>query len=561
MRFPSQPKFIDGAAHFSSADELIILGGAEPVVLTGGAANAVLPNLISTLDGHTSFSEIAQRLGLSEPQVRHAIRLLYSKGLIEERASTPAERPTPQVTYFSRVSGHNRGAKAGVAAASELSHATALVTPDSFLARAVSESIASLGVSISTINTAGRGGTRQRTTRGPTFLVCALAAGQNHHEIPIALEEAERSRRSGSITLITIVDDRRIVLGPIMDQTSTCVSCVWSGIGRVMRDAPVSDDPEDFEWGAEDLVSMAGVLAANRIANYVLRASTAATLRSIINVDVNAATQEGFFVAADSQCQVCCSVDGGHLRLTPRESSRAELPTVYEQYVAASTEFRDSLDLATVNPDPGKLMGKGRDYLTHPRTPLPPLAPVDRLEVSTMDSLQRLIALLDLTGGVRVNQGGNESIAGRVRRLSPTGGNLGSPQLFVVRQHEEQQYAYYFDPFQRALIHLTRGVPPTTPSDRRYWAGTGTIDLVVVGDTDRLQAKYGAFAFKLSHLDVGCAVRQALTAATVLGLRPRLKLMPAFESYGALLLLNPSLDFVGAAITIDFDHDADHAVS
>ncbi|MDT5261888.1 MAG: hypothetical protein QOC61_892 [Acidobacteriota bacterium] len=86
LRFPSHPRLSeDFVKLWYNQQTLIVLGGADEVVLRGKAVSALLPQLLPLLTGRLPFDEIAQRIpGIRPAALNETLLLLYMNGLLEE---------------------------------------------------------------------------------------------------------------------------------------------------------------------------------------------------------------------------------------------------------------------------------------------------------------------------------------------------------------------------------------------------------------------------------------------------------------------------------------------
>jgi SagB-type dehydrogenase family enzyme len=110
-----------------------------------------------------------------------------------------------------------------------------------------------------------------------------------------------------------------------------------------------------------------------------------------------------------------------------------------------------------------------------------------------------------------------------LRRIAPTGGGMGSPELFVVANKVDGLrsgvYHYY------APHHFLERLDETKPAEIsaalgiREWVGACAI--VGVGALQKLRSKYQNFAYCIVNLDAGIALRFLYQMATALRIRAR----------------------------------------
>jgi SagB-type dehydrogenase family enzyme len=138
-----------------------------------------------------------------------------------------------------------------------------------------------------------------------------------------------------------------------------------------------------------------------------------------------------------------------------------------------------------------------------------------------------LATLLLLSAGIKYTDGNK---AHKLQRWSPTGGNLGSVELYIIA-HNVAELApglYFYQPHEHALALL---------SSQEWRDGTDALmrqalDLaeseelpdaliVLTAAHHRVLHKYGAFAYRIINLDAGVALGQMHMAASYLGLAAR----------------------------------------
>nr|WP_232326411.1 nitroreductase family protein [Microbispora sp. ATCC PTA-5024] len=115
-------------------------------------------------------------------------------------------------------------------------------------------------------------------------------------------------------------------------------------------------------------------------------------------------------------------------------------------------------------------------------------------------SRQSVAGLLSRVAGRRSEPG---------RRWAPSGGNLGSVELYVL----SRRGSFRYDDEAHALIACG-----PTPIEAPIEPAPGALHIVMVGRVDRLSPKYGPFAHRLAHLDAGCAATQLVAIARAYGL-------------------------------------------
>jgi SagB-type dehydrogenase family enzyme len=182
---------------------------------------------------------------------------------------------------------------------------------------------------------------------------------------------------------------------------------------------------------------------------------------------------------------------------------------------------------------------EGKRYLDAEQVALPSYEQLPQLEGSTLEHLRamdserlshetlnliNLTALLLFSAGVRPIDG---SMPGKLRRWSPTGGNLGSVELYVAASQVEglDPGIYFYQPREHTLARLSQSkrqadvidfIEQVAPDEHRD--GDGAL-IIMVAAHHRVLSKYGAFAYRIINLDAGVALGQLHMVGSSLGLK------------------------------------------
>ncbi len=132
----------------------------------------------------------------------------------------------------------------------------------------------------------------------------------------------------------------------------------------------------------------------------------------------------------------------------------------------------------------------------------------------TQLDLKAVASLLALTVGFKPANGEGNC------RWTPSGGNLGSVEAYLVAQNVQGLSAgvYLYKPQQHTLVSLNQRNVDHLPTVLAATATDNSVSALVVfvGAYGRLARKYGPFAYKLLHLDAGVASSQFLLVAAAL---------------------------------------------
>ena len=498
------------------ADGVLVESGTRRHALRGSGA-ALLASLMPLLDGSSDAPAVCSALGLTQRQLRQAIRALDRCGLVEDPGRTPHAAPEV-LDFFSRTLRSSGGYRGCAELLDELATTGVALIGETRFGLAVAEDLRATGVGVvvtcETPDQAvldGIGGCDRRLVIGwddparPDLLAATVAWGQ----------------RAGVRVLRVTADDTAVEIGPqFWPPYSACLTCLRRG--RHDRDwstGPTSDD-------------VAGLLAAGLVAAEVLaalaRIDLPATPRQLTRIPMSTLVSERLLVMPFPDCPSCVT-------LTPRVLDGVSVAAAYEwqmEWLHADLDSRrpeqpadlDRIDaLQTVRTVP--------DYL--PGVSLPPdeRTPACRTALGELGgpaplTVELLGSLLARTAGFQHDEDVRED-TGVLHRWAPTGGNLASVECYVVtdrRLVELPGTVFRYDDLAHRLVAVCADPVPVA----EVLAGTDldaaehdTVLLLVAG-VRRLASKYHSFGARLAHLDAGCAVVQLLAVATAHGLPARL---------------------------------------
>lgn len=538
FHMPVRPRFLKELVTVPLPDGLLIEGAGERQVLRGPAATALLPRLLPLLDGTRTLPEVAALLPELRAQSLHdAVALLYTRGVLEDAAAgvaLPEDADPNQVAFFRRSVDVTRVHRSGSCAVARLSEshiaAVAFGDQDGSVLRQLTSGLESAGVRrVDALD-------RDEVPRAGTGLVVALVLGQEPTEALRRLDEA--CARAGVPWLRAAVYAAGVAeLGPYFESGETaCYDCFW-GTASHPQPGEAQVSPGDARLWAH-MLALEAVYVASRIAPL-------ACGMHALRYDLEDWSRSAVGVARRPGCRRCRPLASTPASRPPkrgRPSSRHRVETAvaYEDAVAfpprhlldpKAHQFHyraSNLELAT----------EGKRYPSAAKAPLPPQerlalpgvpvsscleGPGPRPEPG-LDGLHRLAAVLLFTGGFR-GAPSREAPNG-ARRWAPTGGNLGSVELYVAAHHVEglEPGLYFYEAHEHTLARVrslaSREAALAFIRQACPAAGASSPDavLVTVGALHRVARKYSAFAYRVVQLDAGVALAQAQAVAHGLGL-------------------------------------------
>lgn len=490
MRAPDRPRIVRGVSRVRLPDGLLVVGGADRVLLRGSFATNSLGGLMDLLDGTRGLTELTEESGLPSSSVSAAVALLYAKGLIEDAlTSGPTGVPDTVLDALSRRAPLTRVRASGEEAATALVDTPFLLTGDEGPVRL--DRVASMLRDAGARHVEIVDGVPGEPPSGAVVLLSGTS--------PAVAEAARRVSESHAMGLPLREVGGLSLLGPFLRDDLPCPECAERIIQEVTGE-PAAGDTETAEPSPPSPAGALDAIVTAHLVGSVTRTSPLRLLRRLLSLDLGSWEEKEYFAPALPGCARCSSAEA------PVDGR----PLVLEDILTFPP--RDALDpsshLAHYAPTNIALQQSRRALSGESGEPIT-ASPLD-----DWPGLGAAVGQLALrTFGLR------EPLPGRpVRRWAPTGGNIGSPQLdLIVPEAVEglESGVWSFDPFEARLVRigsghkLGLGIPP------------GSIAAVLTGGLERMGSKYGASAYRLIHLDAGVSRFQMLRVAYELGLAAR----------------------------------------
>jgi len=540
FRPPQRPRLLPGLTMVPVPNGLLFEGAHERQLLKGRSAIDFLPQLVQHLDGTKTTADVVEALSAQahERNTRAALALLYTSGLLEDAADDEEVADTtradeeldPHVLAFaSRMLDVTRAHRSGRAMARALARARLAVVGEERLAAMVAGELRTSGI---TQVVADHDTIDRLDHDSIDLLIVADTTSTNW------AAEIHRRLAGRPLPWLRVVAGPTIEIGPRFDQGASghtgCFGCLNQIVG-IVNGTRGAAEPHD------DVLAITASIAALEAANIVGRVSDPMTLRTVIALDATTLEQASWLAPRLPDCAGTCDPDEGL-----RSLSAAYL---FEQAVAFPPRSETSPKAHQVHYKPSNLDLQG-EHRTYPSAPSVHLPVVDHASLlspplwtqpdhertgdSTQPGLDVLACLLETVVGLKPVQ----PASGTVARFAPTGGNLGSASAWVSGPMWGADPAVYFhQPFERRL----QRVAPWDDTVASRLAEIGCClesdeTLVVLSAAvGKVAHKYGDFAYRVSHLDAGVALAQALAVTTALGLDMRL--FPAFDEVGLASIL------------------------
>jgi SagB-type dehydrogenase family enzyme len=500
LELPERPRFIPDLVVVPFADDgWLVVGAEHEQVLRGRSARSCLPRLVNACDGTRTIGEVAAALHLPPAPVRNMVSLLCSRGLLEDGArAMPVPAGVEETARFfgryidvSRVNAHRGQAVARLAAA-----AVAITGADPAAER-MAELLRESGVGVVT---RAAGPSAERAVADEAALHVVISTGRDRRTPP-----------AGERAFLLRLGHDETHVGPLLIPAMTaCPACF-----ERVHPHPVGEP--DATW-ARYWVGVAATVVPLLLARLVVsgRAGAFDAYRLDSAGELN---RHGRLAVPLPGCPVCDP--GGRPRA---HTDPLHAPWIYQ--FATSVPSRElvspkahQMHYAIANLELARQEKKklfGGDAIPLPATAEPLDAkPVNRsAPASERVTIEQLATLLSRTGGYVDGANGR-------RRLAPTGGNLGSVDLWIIARRVAGLGAgvYHYDSPRHCLECVDRRVPGAAAIAAATGRSAGGDCLIIgTGALARCAQKYGPFAYRLVYLDSGVALTYAHAVAAALGL-------------------------------------------
>lgn len=503
-----KPKLVDGLVYVPWGGGVIVDGLRDNKVLGGVVGKSLLPRLLPLLDGTKSIDELQQELTIPKSDIRAAIRFLEEQGLCERedvRVQTP-EGLEATYSFVNRVLVNHRADSAMERGAAHLTQTQACVIASSAVrkeANTLAQLLEGSGIrcSVPDIWPPQNGHSEWNN-----LLIIYFSMDGDDVALLEELDKSVRAREGCWIRIVASAAHQTFQIGPIFRAPHAyCYSCFASG--HAVEPARPGSNPEAVRerW---TYISVASAM----IVAHIVGGLEAFHEYGFIQYEMLTGQAKELIHGARPECIVCRP--GSHKRGYSPPFTPATL--LYEDQVMVRS--RNDLKLT-----------RGSLAQTRVWQPIGPSKSTEieehRLDVNAGAvsyfneglSGASLNALLQWTVGDQ----NARSKGTQTHKWIPSSGDLGSVSVKVAIRKVEPLASGIYDyvASARALISISRKeselqiadfIRNAVPND---CAEQPNALLMLIGDFDRLAAKYGAFAYTLLHLDTGVAIAQALFVA------------------------------------------------
>jgi SagB-type dehydrogenase family enzyme len=514
-----RPRLRRGLAVLTAGEAILLDGGPSRQMFSGTAALSLLPRLLPALDGQRSRAELCAELALSGAQLDSAIRLLDGSGLLEWALPGNALSSSDHVAqYLSRTLAISESCRSSDDLISNLADCAVLLVGPSCFAEPVAEDLSETGVGMVKIMTAPEAASALPAMTGR----CVAAVFDDPADSGVLdLMAAECRRHDFPVLRFHGAGDYAEVGPAFCGLNTACIECFRRSDPAAWRkDQPTRDEHAATGHRSAALTGVLASLVTSAVLSILTSQPPVAPLKNLTRVVMSSRTTEAFDVVPDLECAYCA---GG----TPPADAVSRDLLLYEWRSAQVTPALTPADDMT--PARRKriaaLARERAIFPASPRHPLPDQATAS--ETSTKQGSRGidesvLARIMARVAGFRPAEAGQPPSPDR--RWAPSGGNLASVALYLITDRDLfglPGTIFRYDDLEHQVV----SVHADRVSVDRALAGTdldpASADAVIVlaGEVGRLGEKYGDFAWRLTHLDTGCAALQLQLVAGDCGVR------------------------------------------
>ena len=556
--FPRRPRFVHDVAVVRD-DAGVVFDGTDTLWgLRGEAARTLVPALIPLIDGTRDVEELELSVPHAAGRVREVLTALANGGLIEEGVAQD-DATHPALSFLRRFA-TEPGRNHGLAAYEALRSSEVSILAEGHSAQALlSQVLTASGVGrVRPVDSTMPSVVAPAVSGATSRLVISWGSGDvSQRRREIALDEWCRKAGVPWLRVSYRPREGRADIGPLFNGFSPCYSCFNETQGDAIHDVTEADDI------GSDAALWIGLAAFEAIA-ILTHTGNPLNDGSFGRFDVATGNRVEMSWCRVPGCPRCLPQRSVHRSITNATKPRIHTPIAFEDTFAFRSSVHSMSQIrrrVTADVEHGRYLKRLAvcRSLALPRT-LPDMpcavsralrgerrSPKERL------SLEQVSATLRVTAGVRQFQ----VTDGPVSRWAPTAGNLGSPELFLAVRNVDGLPAglYYYDGQDHSLTSLTRrrgGLLPDELIARVLRCDSDLPDALIIftGAFHRIARKYGAFAYRLMHLDAGAAAAQLEVATAALGVYARVSAVWPDDLLQEQLQLQPIQEQVTAVVSL-----------
>jgi SagB-type dehydrogenase family enzyme len=565
-----RPRIIDELVFVPINGGFVVEGGRRFQVIQGHGTNELLPGLMRLANGTRTVGELVEALkGVPPRDITDALTFLNDAGLIEEGSDangTDSDVNLETLRLFRRYSSLTRVNRNGHEALQRLQQTNVLILAsesDSDSVNILKELLSKTGVSRIDVASLFGDYSYLEVPSAKSQLVISLHFGYEERGQFEGLGDFCWERRIPWFRAVVDLPNNYADIGPVfINRESGCYRCFHEVHGISKRHS----SGQSTLVSHSDRYFWVSVLATEVV--YLFSQITPPSLsRDFRRYDGMGKTFQKLRWPRVRGCQLCCPEGLASVPSSEQRAVSMHEAVVFEDYIGLPSIEYSSSKLPESRASVGQTLTRHskrlenciEKSLTH-RLPKFDSSVLDLLS-SNFRKPPEAITIDDLAALLLVTAGFRNERAAKLQRWAPTGGNLGSVELFVVCRNIMglDNGFYFYQPREHSLAAFHRRSGGLAVEEFMHRViGLSQRDLpdaliIFTGAFHRVSKKYGAFGYRLVNMDAGAAISQLQLAGWSLGISSDVARRWADDLISNQLNLDPPHEQVTGVVGIRAD--------
>ncbi len=529
-----RPQVLPGLVLLPVEDGVLLDGAGKLQVFRGPMAQTILPELIEYADGTRSVEELIQAFpDIAPPDIHASLELLARSGLLQAEPDAATHVPgqwQDTVAFFRRSTAHSGSSRAAHEIFQQLQSWQVRIIPAAnchSAAEQLSNLLHSSCIASAHVMTLDEA----LATSASPLLVIAMAVTAEDERTFEKLEAARQTREFSWLRVQLYPESNLADVGPLFQPgNGSCFACFRRVHGGEQPHCPAHESQLPILEGAlNGFVALEVLSVLGRSGVHIRgREFCRFSLTDLSSRRLNYPRARRYAIVSNHRF-VVPATDGPH----PAADSPLHTAIVFEEYVGLEDRLftqipvtDDSAATFTVEPLPNKVFQNSPQIELGSATldlglAMQQALDCTRIRLACTLTRDHLSAMVALTAGIREQSG---TVA---KRWSANAGNLGVAEIFVLVHSVVglDPGLYFYQPGSHSLAYLEKfnSIPSDELLRRLLPTGNALPNALVIftGAFHRLKKKYGAFAYRLLHLDAGAAIGQLQMVARAMGIGAR----------------------------------------
>ncbi|MGE7949098.1 SagB family peptide dehydrogenase [Lysinibacillus sp. NPDC093688] len=495
FKMPTYPRVSEGFRFiYLNNNRLLINGGPEKQLFRGNSIHNILPYVINICDGTISLQEILNSGKYPSHDIFQVLSLLYARGLLQEGTPNEIVKNHPLYGFFDRMVDGTRVNKNVNEAINKFTNTTLLIDYLSLETRTLAEKfgeyLTPYGMGIEVNNLSKKLDDKDRET-----LIIGICT--NEEEIPHWKEKVRTYLQDQIPFLFLWFRGDNLIVGPYVDKSETiCFECFTDQIDRLQLTSLKKETSLN-----QYLIGLSLVVPV--ITNIVSKIETPLlTSNNVELYDLNTLNKKTFLFTLSINCGACspqfnnCD-DNEKVNLVSQYESMVEFPSRKHLNLKAHQNHYSAKNL--------NLTQEFKNYFSSPKLNL-----MEFVNEEIDSSISKLVTCMKYTTGIK------ETTSYQVKRWCPTGGNLGSVNLYYANSKIKNlnKSIYYYQPMENELQQLNEKLNHQDIINIFSQDDEDVIGyFILTGNIQKVATKYRQLSFRLANLDAGVAMAQCQLVA------------------------------------------------